>query len=115
MSERPYTAGTFRCDRCLDAGSVWASVVSAYVPCPKCAPRTAQAPDPTPKPLEELLALNVSDGYREWRASAVSIEMARRLRAVAYRHQEHTVEPFCIECGKPWPCPTTRALAGEIE
>lgn len=45
MSERAYAEGTFRCDRCLDTGTVWSSVVAERITCPACAYEPAPAPE----------------------------------------------------------------------
>lgn len=78
---------------------------------------TAQAPDPAPQPLEELLA--------NWDRVAVPPanqvedmggEMARRLRAVAKLHYPYgATDSFCAHptCAQDWPCDTARALAGK--
>lgn len=75
-----------------------------------------------PKPLEELLAdlrAHVSLGTAgTMGGSDTLLEMARRLRAVAKTHVRVAIgagRPGCRECWVPWPCHTTRALAGEIE
>ena len=50
-----------------------------------------------------------------WQSMAPQI-LASRVEAVLALHVEwHSidVEPQCDECGKPWPCPTRRALEGE--
>ena len=71
----------------------------------------------------EIMAKNVFDPNQTayivvlQRVEALERKNARAEWARKLHREWHSidVEPQCDECGRPWPCPTRRALDGEEE